>query len=103
MLQNLQYLVLFSNQLTGTLPPSWSELVHVSHNTCHKDMHCFAHRACSSDYSWNMFMPSCVHIPYLMQLSLLALDYNRLTGTLPEDWSTFTSVSLQQCIDGVCS
>lgn len=37
MLQNLLSLALFNNQLMGTLPPSWSELVNVSHINCHKE------------------------------------------------------------------
>lgn len=34
-----------------------------------------------------------------MQLSLLGLHENRLEGTLPEEWSKFTKVSLEQCVD----
>lgn len=91
----LTYMDMSSNDLVGTLPSAWVGLTQVN-----------------DAVSLNYTLPSCMQVLtrhcllaviyllhvaigtiLLMQLLALNLTYNILTGTLPESWSNFNSVS----------
>lgn len=101
-LQNIKTIYLEENQLVGTLPESWSDLINVSQSTTRLQLsagliHPTAYKSYNNCKWCTMVVCLADWVFLLVQLDSLALHENRLGGTLPASWSKLTSVSYEHC------